>query len=296
MPYGVQPTGFVIKPREVILRETEAFITTEDNADLIQTPESPQGVFNGIFADAIGEQWELVASLYSSLDPDIAEGVGLASLGSIRNLRQGGLTETNFRRSITNEGITRIDLQDINLAVSGLEGVTYSQVFVNDSGQFSDDGLRDGELAVAIIGGEDEAIASALRQLIVAGVDTFGNHRVTSIVDGFCRSINIIRPIIIEPTLSITVRAFQDAQGCPPPSVTDITASIINGWNDSALNGQDVTHFTLRSLVEKAFPNVELVSFTGVRDGITQTLNQDVDIAFIEIARLLGENVRVTRV
>lgn len=291
--YGVQPTGFVRKPLSVILAEIEAALITEFGPQVIQTSQSPLGQINGLFADLVNELWERAEDIYLSYDPDQAEGTRLDTLARIRLMDRGDNSDLEMRQAITNNGQARIDLQDLSRAIGGLDGVTYHQVFTNETGEI-DIEFECGTVAVAVIGGDDEEIAKVLRLYVAPGINTYGNYSVTSEIDGFCRSANIIRPIPITVSLDITVRAFKDRFGCPAPSPTAIRAGLIEDWLASRINGLDVTSFTLRSLIESRFPNIELISFTGERDGIVGAANQPVDISFIEIADLIESNISVT--
>jgi hypothetical protein len=291
--YGVQPTGFVRKPLSVILAEIEASLITEFGPGVIQTVQSPLGQLNGLFADLANESWERGEDLYQSYDPDQAEGNRLDTLGRIRLLSRGDDTDEQFRQAITNRGQARIDLQDLSRAIGGLDGVTYHQVFTNETGEI-DTGLERGTVAVAVIGGDDEEIARTMRRHIAPGINTYGNHPVSSEIDGYCRSAYIIRPIPVPVTLTLNVKASKDRYGCPPPSPTAIRAALIEDWEATRINGLDITSFSLRSLIESRFPNIELLTFVGERDEIGQVHNQPVDIAFIEIAELSEANTTVT--
>lgn len=292
--YGIQPTGFVRKPLSVILAEIEAAMITEFGPDVIQTSQSPFGQLNGLFADLVNEVWEEAEDLYQSYDPDQAEGIRLDTLAKIRLLSRGDDTDEQFRKAITNQDQARVDLQDVSRAIAGLDGVIFHQAFVNETGEIDNYGLERGTMAVAVIGGNDEDIAKSLRRYVAPGINTYGNHVVTSNIDGYCRSMNIIRPNIIDIELELIVKSNSDRQGCPPPSPTAIIDSLINDWNSIRINGLDITHFSLRSLIESRFPNIELINFIGRRNDIDQESNQKVDISFIEIGNLLSNNITVT--
>lgn len=300
MTYGVQPTGFVRKPLPIILAEIEAAMITEFGPDVIQTSQSPLGQINGLMADLIAQLWELVEAAYQSYDPDQAEGIRLDVLARIRLLmRAGGESDQSLRQAITNQGRARIDVQDVVRVVRGLDGVTYAEMFINETSQFDPDTLlQPGQVAVAVIGGDDEEIAEALRAYIVPGVSFYGNTYVTSEIDGRCRTVAIVRPIEVPVTLAITVRMNRDFRDCPPPAVLAVRDALVADFLGERLlrNGDDVTFFRIRSAIEGRWPNVEVVSFIGERDGIAQTTNEPVDIAFIEIARVSATNVTVTAI
>lgn len=295
--YGVQPTGFVRKPLPVVLAEIEAAMITEFGPDVIQTSQSPLGQINGLMADLIAQLWEFGEDVYQSYDPDQAEGVRLDTLAKIRILlRASGESDMDLRQAITNADRARIDMQDIVRAIVGVPGVTYAQVFINETNAIDANGLAPGMVAVAALGGSDDDIALAMRRYIVPGISTYGNKAVSTNIDGFCRSMMIVRPILVPVTLTINVRVANDYRGCPPPSPIAIRDGLIEDLQGSRLllNGDDVTLFRIRSAIESRYPNVEVTGFTGMRDEMAQATNQPVDIAFIEMATLDADNVTVT--
>lgn len=300
MSYGVVPEGFARKPLPIILAEIEAAMITEFGPDVIQTSQSPLGQINGLMADLIAQLWEFAEAVYQSYDPDQAEGVRLDALARIRLLlRAAGESDEGLRQAITNAGRARIDVQDVIRAVRGLAGVTYVEMFVNETSEFDEETLlHPGQVAVAIMGGDDEEIAAALRAYTVPGVSFYGNVYVSSEIDGRCRTVAIVRPIPVPVTLAIQVRMARDFRDCPPPATLAVRDALVADFLGDRLlrNGDDVTFFRIRSAIESRWPNVEVVSFTGQRDGNAQSTNEPVDIAFIEIATVDASNVTVTAV
>jgi hypothetical protein len=291
--YGVQPTGFVRKPLTIILAEIEAALITEFGPGVIQTPQSPLGQINGIFAEGASKLWELDEDIYQSLDPDQAEGVRLDILGRIRRISRA-LNEKDevFRLAITNAGQARIDMQDISRAIAAIDGVTYSHVWVNDTGAVDVNGMPSGSICIAVTGGADDEIASAIRQYIVPGITQVGSTAIESVIDGYCRTFRILRPIEVPVELTVTVRTFKDNLGCPPPSASAIRTTLLNGLY--LLNGDDVTFYRVRAVIESAFSNVEVLKIKGTRDGIVQTDNSDVVVGFIERASLASDDIIIT--
>jgi uncharacterized phage protein gp47/JayE len=284
--YGIQPTGYVRKPISVILAELEAAMVTEFGPGVIQTPQTPLGQLNGLMADLLAEIDERNLDLYQSYDPDQAEGVRLDTLARLRLISRGSMSDAELRRAITNLGQARIDIQDLAQALKNLSGVTYAQVFVNDSGETENAELQRGFVAAAVIGGSDAEIAEVLRSYIVPGVSTFGNVVLNSNVNGFCRSVSIIRPTIVNVEVIVNIRLRRDRNGCPPPSIIAIKTQTLSAWEQRRQNGMDVTPYQIRSIIEGLFSTVEFVSFIASRDGGPLNLNQDILIGFTEIANL----------
>lgn len=291
--YGVLSTGFVRKPLATVLAEFEAAAITQFGPDVIQTAQSPLGQLNGMMADLTAVLWEFAEDVYQSYDPDQAEGARLEILGRLRLVgRQVAEADTDYRKAITNEGRARIDLQDLARAVAGLDGVTYSQVFLNESGELDEFEVASGTIVIAVLGGDDEEIAQVSRQYIVPGISTFGNNPVSTTIDGYCRTVNLLRPLLIPMLLDITVRLFNDRLGCPPPSATDIKQTVINNIN--LVNGDDLTYFKVRQAIESAFSTVEVVSITAQRKDLeTGEEDQGGVIGFIEMATLALEDITV---
>lgn len=292
--YGVQPTGYVRKPISVILAELESAMVTEFGPGVIQTPQSPLGQLNGLIADLVAEVDERNLDIYQSYDPDQAEGTRLDTLARLRLISRGLETDFELRKSITNEGQARVDLQDLERSIKNIDGVTFAKVFVNESGEITNDVLQSGTVAVAVIGGDDELISYNMRKYIVPGINTYGNTRVTSELDGQCRSMSVIRPVLVPVTLQVNLRTTQDKFGCPAPSALTVKNFIEEKWLEDRINGLDVTFYTVRSIIEREFSNIEVVSIVGERDSQTYTSNQPVPISFIEIASIAADDITVS--
>ena len=298
--YGIKSTGFVRKDLTTILADietnNEATLTDPDGvligAGLIQTSDSPLGQLNGLAADEIGELWERAEDLYQSVDPDQAEGTRLDTLGKLRLLSRGAQSDIAFRQTITNEGQGRTDLQDVVAALEGLTGVTFARVLTNNGGANPE--IPKGAVAVAVIGGDDDEIALTLRDYLVPGIDGYGNHAIESVIDGFCRSMTIIRPVDIPVTLALTVKARTDLLNCPAPLPETIRDSLVAAWPGVHYNGQDVTEYELRKVIECSFSNIEVCSFTASRDGVPGVADADLSISLFEIASFATADVTVT--
>lgn len=285
--YGVQPTGYVRKPLDVALAELEAAMVTEFGPGVIQTSVSPFGQLNGLMADLLTTLDEGNLDLYQSYDPDEAEGTRLDILARLRVTARGGRSDEELRRAITNVGQSRIDIQDIEHALRGLTGVTYAKLF--DQAEE----LERGTVAVAVIGGDDSEIADTIRRYIVPGISTFGNQRVSSLIDGKCRDFSIVRPIEVPVKVTLSLRARSGSSTCPPPADSAIATSFAQEWLATRENGLPVSHYTLRSLIEKLYPSIELVSFVGQRDAIVSGVNVPILIGFLEIASIPAANVEI---
>lgn len=296
MAYGVQPAGFARKPLPALLAEIQEKAKEVFGPGVIQSPESPLGQLNGMYASLATTLWEIAEATYQSYDPDQSEGVRLASLARIRLLeRMAGESDADFRLAITNQDRARIDVADITRAAAAVEGVTFARVFLNSSSATDADGIPPHSVAVSAIGGDDAAVALAIRPYIVPGIDSHGNTRADVEVDGYCRTIYFVRPVPVKLGLQLTVSVTPDRLGCPPPSAAAIAitaANALTGQNRPA-NGQDITLHMLRTAVSSAYPNVEVTAATTtlLPDGPLEPTPRAID--FLEIAEIDPSRITV---
>lgn len=295
--YGVTPTGFARKPLITILGEIQDKVKETFGEGAIQTPESPFGQINGMFASLASTLWEISEATYQSYDPDQAEGIRLEQLGRIRLLeRMDGEIDDDLRAAITNAGRARIDLADIVRSVAGIEGVSYVRVFENKTSATDVDAIPPHALSVAVIGGDDVAIANAIRSYVAPGVNTYGNARVDAAVDGYCRTLSFVRPVAIPIGLQLTVVSRPDRLGCPAASNGAIALTLAAALTGSTrpANGQDITLHLVRTAVSSVYPNVEVVSATAnvLPDGPLKPL--PFAIPFLSIAAIDPSRVTVT--
>lgn len=261
MTFGVTPLGFTPKPLSEILADIEAANRETFGAQVIQTPASPLGQLNGLAADLAAELWELGQDVYASFDIDQAEGLRLDALAKHRLIgRQTGEDDTSLRRAITNAGRGRIDLEDIERAAAAVSGVTYAQAWANESATTDANGMPAGSVAIAVLGGDDDAIAEAVRPYIVPGVIQYGNTSVSLTLDGRCRTVILLRPTVVDVAVTITVTRTA-LEGCPPPSTTVIGSALAAALNASRENGADITLHMIRSTMAGLYgAQVEVVS------------------------------------
>lgn len=295
MAYGVGPSGFDLKRLTDILAEIQAANIATFGPGVIQTDQSPLGQMNGLHADLAASVWELALSVYQSLDPDQAEGARLDQIAKLRLLtRASGEGDIEFRQAITNAGRARIDMSDLSQALSALAGVSWVQTYVNADDTTDADGIPPQHVAVAILGGDDDEIAQTVRAYVVPGIGTHGNRILQTTIEGFCRSIRIVRPDEIEITLEVDVVAEADRAGCPPPSALAIAAGLAQSLTGATRprNGQDVTEFLIRQAVESRYPNVEVVAVRASRTPASPTAVPLV-LSFYEIMAISADRITV---
>lgn len=294
--YGVVVSGFSRKPLSVILGEIEQSNIAVFGPGLIQTSQSAMGQLNGLRADLLSAAWEMFEDLYQSYDPDQAEGVRLDMLARLRLIARGaGEEDGSLRQAITNAGMPNTRDADFYRAVINVDGVTWAKIYSNDTGSTDANGIAAHSVSVVALGGNDEEIALAARQYVVPGISTYGNTMVSTEVEGFCRSIQIMRPEQVPIFLDVSVSKSNDPAGCPPPSNAAIAQTLLAGLTGAnrPANGQDITLHLIRTIVSCVYPNVEVTTATGARTG-SAAAALPITMDFDEMATITLANIAIT--
>lgn len=291
--YGVQPTGFARKDLATLLAEAETESVTIFRPGIIFDSQSPLGQLLGLLAHMSAMGWETAEDTYQANDTDQAEGINLERMGKLRLMgRAEGESDESFRQAITNAGRARIDLQDINRAVRNLTGVTWARVWINDTDTTDDNLIPSHAIAVAVLGGEIEEIAATIRAYVVPGINAYGNFRVDTVIDGFCRTISFVRPTEVPIWLSLDVKTSKNKMDCPPPAPSALAAMVAQDLSgeDRPANGVDLTLHLFRAAIEARYPNVEVLS------GLAGLLSTDLQpmpmvLPFSQIAAFSPERI-----
>lgn len=294
MSYGVTPTGFVRKPLSVIVAEIEDLAIEVFGPEVIVTAQSPLGQFIGLTASIISDGWELAEEAYNSYDPDQAEGLRLESLALLRLIeRQTGETDSALRQAITNAGIANVRDADFKRALLNVDGVTWAQTYSNESGATDENGMPNASVAAVAIGGNDEEIAIVARRFIVPGIRPYGNTQVETLIDGQCRTIEILRPVERRVRAQLTITKERDVNGCPAPSNATIAANFAAAFEGSTRrpNGEDLTTDLTRKIL-CALPSVTLSSVQFAFDDDVFSA-APLTLTFFEIASVAIADVEV---
>lgn len=301
--YGVTPQGFNPKPLADTLAEIETLMVTEFGPGVVQSPQSPLGQLNGLFANLATTLWETAQGVYQSYDPDQAEGVSLDRLGRLRLIeRAGNESDADYRLAVTNAGRARNDVQDLARAILNVPGITYLRIALNESVEIDENGIPPGGISVAVLGGDEDEIAAQMRSFVVPGITPVGNTYVSTVIDGYCRTFAILRPILIPVEIAVTVRTRPDAFGCPPVSLEAIREGLqlaLAAGDRRLLNGDDVDEYRVRSIIESTYPNVEVTAAAAARIEDISTAQQELidggvaAIGFIELATVALDDISV---
>lgn len=106
--YGVTNTGFVPKPFNTIYQEREAALKTAFGQDVDTTPESVEGQYIGISANAEKLVWDELAKFVAQLNPDSATGVWLDRLAANNRVTRLGAAPTTGELTLYGDDNTTI--------------------------------------------------------------------------------------------------------------------------------------------------------------------------------------------
>ena len=104
MSYGVTATGFVSKTTVTVLADLQAAAKSELGAELNTEADSLMGILLGIFADELGELWEVASGIYASRNPDSATGVPLDNVCAITGTVRSAATKSTAVVTVTATG------------------------------------------------------------------------------------------------------------------------------------------------------------------------------------------------
>src|ERR1700733_15976784 len=88
--YGVTPAGFVVKPLSQIQADIQSQILGTVDPQLDLSPQTPDGQFLGIYANASAGVWELAQIVWNSFNRNDVEGTGLDNLGALIGIPRKG--------------------------------------------------------------------------------------------------------------------------------------------------------------------------------------------------------------
>ena len=295
MTYGIQPNGFNRKPLTVILGELEDFWRAQFGEDAITTSQSPAGQLLGLLSDIISREWELAEDIYQSYDPDQAEGLRLDNLARLRLiLRAVGESDASLRQAITNAGVANVREADFLRAVLNIEGVTWAKPYANETGSTDANGMPRNSVTIAALGGDDEAIASVARSFVIPGITIYGNTNVDTLVDGFCRTIKITRPVERRVRAELTITKGPTRAGCPAPSNAAIAQTFASAFvgNTRPVNGEEMTAGLARSIVVCEHPSIQIDSVQYAFDD-EALAPAPLTVSFFEIATVSVDDVTI---
>jgi uncharacterized phage protein gp47/JayE len=104
---GVEATGFVVKSLEELEQDLIDAEQAEINPQVNTSATSVLGQLNGIFAAKLNEVWDVAHSVYSSFDPNQAEGAALTALAALTGTVRRAATKSTVTLTVNlNAGVT----------------------------------------------------------------------------------------------------------------------------------------------------------------------------------------------
>ncbi len=167
------------------------------------------------------------------------------------------------------------DAEGIRAVVSALPGVSTVNVFVNNSCAAAFEGIPGGAFETVVQGGDDTAIALAIRDAKPVGSEAFGSTIVpVPNTEGGTIDIGFTRPL----SISIFVEITCSTAGAEVPLPQDAAQSV----EDAFLAAADLTATVGRDVIPQSFTGV---IFDAVRDPVSgQTAFTDVIVGMAIVA------------
>lgn len=298
-PYGVTETGFSKKSTGEQLAELETAMQADFGAGVVQDAQSPLGQLNGMFADALGELWDIAEAIYGSFDPDQATGTRLDAIGKLRRIfRSVNESDGDYRLRITLAGTGFSKTQLLENAINAVTGVTYSDIVENDTGNNLPNGLNSHSLAIVVEGGADVDVAEAIWLQKCPGVGLHGNTFVEILDNGKCRTIEFVRPQRVSVYLNVNVSINPANCACAPATVDEIVAAIITEFTGSCQPsaGAVITPNTIRAAVMNNAEGINVEAVTLSRESGVTPGDRILYFSIFELPEWLAENISVSYV
>lgn len=212
MSYGILPSGFALKPLDVIKTEIEADLRAQFGADVNLVAESSLGQFVGIFAEREAELWQLFEALYAATTSDGASDTELDNVSAITGTTREApkLTHVIVRCSGTNG--TSLPAGRVVSISGGVKFVSLADATIGVGGYV------DVEFA-AQVAGPTPAYATTINQIEtpVAGWNTATNPADHTVLGA-----------LLESDAALRVRREQELQAQGNAAVEPIRDSVLN--------------------------------------------------------------------
>lgn len=118
--YGVTPTGFVLKPYTVIVKEVSDAFKAAYGEDLDNSVDTPNGQLIGIISAAIAEVWEQCNAVYDAYNPNAATGISLRNIGVINYLPEQEAARSVVEVTFTGDSGTYIPSSIFQAQTTGI--------------------------------------------------------------------------------------------------------------------------------------------------------------------------------
>ncbi len=216
-------TGYTPETQQDILEAMSAEAVAL-NANLDPSSNALMGIVLGLISTQLAQQYQHIAEIHSSLDPDTAEGKALDVLAWRNGLiRKDGETDDQLRirvkRFLSAGGNSTV--QAMYAQISNIDGVIDVNIEENDTKVEVSRGGRTPNpdlltrppscFEVAVEGGDDLEIARIIRLTKPAGIQAFGETVVSSESElGAVRAIGFTRAVTLDVRLRLTYNLYNE--------------------------------------------------------------------------------------
>lgn len=252
MTFGISDNGFKRPSLHDLMRYLEDKNISQFG-DIIQTPQSPLGQWNGITAEILFDVWAVGLGLYQNFDIDSCEGDVLRSWAKLRLIDPSNLSDDEIRKALNGQGVVNDQLLEVVQKIRALDGVQSVYVHMNDSSKLDVYNLDPATLAFCVIGGNDNQIADIIHRNVL--VSTYGNKVVTVEREGFARGVSFIRPNTQKINMTINLRKDKTVDY---PYEVNLKEFVVTSWNSIRRNGVTPNWLFVRRVIENAYVGIEV--------------------------------------
>lgn len=300
--FGVNENGFLIKRKEQTVEDLTTGMEGIFGPSLVTDPESREGQFIDLFADAVSEVWEVALSVYNDRDITTSQGANMdlwaANLG--RRARNTDELDDSYRLGIFASGelINPIDFLQSQLA--DVADVTDVYIRLNKENQVDASGIPPNSFAPVIEGGDVTTLAETIWDHGPGDQNSVGDV-VETITDanGFCREVRLRRPSDVNIFIEINATTYVSPCACGLPTVDEIKAQAVTNLTDTdntcPVGKGETVYLTQVSTAFGNIPGVKINSLTIGKEGETLEA-EDIPLMYWERAIFNAANITVTLV
>lgn len=196
-------------------------------------------------------------------------------------------------------------IESIYAGVLALDGVTYCRAYQNITGSTDGRGIPAHEVALVVLGGDDDEIAETLFNRVPAGVNTYGTTTVSlTDVQGFSYDLNFSRPAEVPIHVEVDVTVV-DSSVYPSDGDAQIIAAILayvssgasalgipSGYDQNGVLPGETVYASSLYVPVASVPGTKI---TAIRVGTAPSpTDSEVAVAWNEQATFSDANILVT--
>ncbi|NRA92788.1 MAG: hypothetical protein HRU26_08905 [Psychroserpens sp.] len=295
-------TGYTPEPLQSIL-DTIAADAIAVNPNLDPSVNSLMGILTGLFSIQLEQQYQHIAELFSSLDPDTAEGKALDVIAWRQGLiRKEGETDAQLRfrvkRFLSAGGNSTV--QAMYAQVSNISGITDVNIAENDCHVQEERQSSDvnapvtyrppNSFEVCVEGGDDNEIARVIRLTKPAGIQAFGETVIPSVdAQGVTRAIGFTRAQSVDIFLRLSYSLYNE-ELFPANGEDQIADALVAFGAQEYVLGKDIIAQRIVGQVHEAVRGIQNVTVETSLDGVN-FITSSRPMAAYEKANILKANI-----